>query len=85
MEKIINVQRTLLLSITLTGDVTRDLIALGGYPFEIPVLFAQTRDMITMPHEPVIFYRGPKGVYSHSLGEDNVLSIWKELITVKNK
>ena len=85
MKKVISVQRTLLLSITLTGDTTRDLIALESYGFEdIPVMSIQKRDMITMSHEPEVFYNGPKGTYSHSLGEDNVLSIWQETITVED-
>ena len=85
MKKTVSVQRTLLLSITLTGDTTRDLIALESYEFEnIPVMSIQKRDMIAMSHEPVLFYTGPKGTYSHSLGEDNVLSIWQETIAVED-
>lgn len=85
MNKTISVQRTLLLSITLTGDTARDLIALESYGFEnIPVMSIQKRDMIAMSHEPMVFYNGPKGTYSHSLGEDNVLSIWQETITVED-
>ena len=67
MKKTISVQRTLLLSITLSGDATRDLIALESYGFEnIPVMSIQKRDMISMSHEPMVFYNGPKGTYSLS-------------------
>lgn len=85
MNKKVSAQRTLLLSITLTGDMTRDLIALESYGFEnIPVMSVQKRDMLTMSHEPMVFYTGPKGTYSHSLSEDNVLSIWQETIAVED-
>lgn len=85
MKTKVSVQRTLLLSITLTGDKTRDFIALDGYGFkDIPVMSIQKRDMISEKHEPMVFYNGPKGTYSHSLSEDNILSIWQESITVED-
>jgi len=85
MKKAISVQRVLMLTVNLTGDKERDFIALKNYDFEgLQPMEAQVRDMIEMSHEPKIFLHNEKGVFSHALGEDNVLSIWKEDITVED-
>jgi len=85
MKKAISVQRVLMLTVNLTGDKERDFIALKNYDFEgLQPMEAQVRDMIEMSHEPKIFLSNEKGVFSHALGEDNVLSIWKENIAVED-
>ena len=85
MKKVISVQRVLMLSIVLTGDKERDFIGLKDYDFEgLCPMETQVRDMIRMSHEPKIFVSNEKGVFSHSLGEDNILSIWKEDIELED-
>lgn len=84
VQKVVAVRRTLILHIALTGDVERDLIALEAYDFEgIDVMSIQRRDMVEKEHDPHIFYRGPKGVFSHSMNE-NQLFIWEETIKVED-
>lgn len=84
MKKAVAIQRTLLLEIALTGDRERDLNALETYNFEgLDVMSLQKRDMVEKEHNPKIFYKGPKGVFSHSL-EGKTLSIWQEFFTVED-
>lgn len=83
MKKTVSVERTLLLSISLTGDSHRDEIALQSLDFGVPVMSLQIRDMVEENHEPFIFYSGPKGIFSHSL-ENGELSIWEEKLTVED-
>lgn len=85
MKKVISVQRVLMLTVNLTGDKERDFIALKDYDFEgLQPTEVQVCDMIEMSHEPKIYLHNEKGVFSHALGEDNVLSIWKENIAVED-
>lgn len=85
MKKVVSVQRILMLNVVLTGDNERDFIALKNYDFEgLCPMDVQVRDMINMSHGPKIFVSNEKGVFSHSLSEDNVLSIWKEDIGVED-
>lgn len=81
MKKAVSVQRELIVSIILTGDNERDQVALDGYDFNgLCSTWVEKRDMTRTPHEPKIFLINEKGIFSHSLGEDNNLSIWKETI-----
>ena len=81
MKKAVSVQRELIVSIILTGDNERDQVALEDYDFDgLCSTWIVKRDMTKMPHEPKIFLINEKGIFSHSLGEDNKLSIWKETI-----
>jgi len=85
MKKVVAVQRTLMLNVILTGDAERDFIALKNYDFEgLCPMEVQVRDMMSMSHGPKIFVSNKNGVFSHSLSEDNVLSIWKEDIEVED-
>ena len=84
MKKAVSVQRTLVLSIALTGDKKRDLIALNTYNFEgIKPMFPQKRDMVECEHEPKIFLVEGENAYSHSM-KDNELFIWLERINVES-
>lgn len=83
MKRVVSVQRTLVLSIALTGDKERDFIALSTYNFEgIKPMLPQKRDMIEGEHEPKIFLVDGEDVYSHSM-KNNKLSIWREQIDVE--
>jgi len=84
MKKTVSVERTLMLSISLTGDKQRDEIALRTLNFGVPVMSLQIRDMVEKDHDPFIFYNGPMGVFSHSL-KDGELSIWEEKFTVEDR
>lgn len=83
MKKKVAVERTLILSVSLTGDKQRDELALRTLNFGVPVMSFQLRDMVKDDHDPFIFYTGPMGVFSHSL-KDNELSIWEEKFTVED-
>lgn len=85
MKKTVVVERTLLLSISLTGDHKRDelavrtceeLVALGA-------AYTQIADMVSSPHTPFIFVKNEKGVFSHSM-VDNTLSIWEEKFSIED-
>lgn len=79
--KKVTVHRELVVSIILTGDNERDQIALEDYDFDgLSPLYVTKCSMTKMTHEPIIFINDERGIFSHSLGEDNKLSIWKETI-----
>lgn len=79
------VQRVLLLSISLTGDKERDVLAIENSEVakDFKLSSIQIRDMVEKQHCPFIFLKDEDGVYSHSL-ENNTLSIWQEEFSLED-
>lgn len=86
MKKTVVVERTLILSISLTGDRQRDALAVETSKelMSLGTMSLQVRDMVEEVHAPFIFLKNEKGVFSHSL-ENNTLSIWEEKFSLGDK
>jgi hypothetical protein len=86
MKKTVVVERTLMLSISLTGDPQRDALAVETSKelMSIGTMSLQIRDMVEEPHVPFIFLQNEKGIFSHSM-ENNTLFIWEEKLSLEDK
>ena len=86
MKKTVTVERTLILSISLTGDRQRDALAVETSEdlMSLGTMSLQVKDMVSVPHAPFIFLKNEKGVFSHSL-ENNTLSIWEEKFSLEDE
>lgn len=85
MKKTVAIERTLLLSISLTGDHKRDELAVRTCEelTALDTMPTQIADMVSSPHTPFIFIKNEKGVFSHSM-VDNTLSIWEEKFSLED-
>lgn len=86
MKKTVSVERTLMLSISLTGDPQRDALAVETSKelMSLGTSSLQIENMVEEPHVPFIFLKNEKGIFSHSL-ENNTLFIWEEKLYLEDK